>query len=59
MKLSTIYKNFGSIAQKLRSVQLFLFWEIFPHILDRIGPDLNAINLKFLQIVGHEVFYSM
>jgi len=35
LKLSTSYKNFGSIAQKLRN---------FFHILDRLGPNFNALK---------------
>ena len=32
---------------------------IFFHILDWLGPNFNAINLKFSQIVGHEVVYKI
>ena len=27
--------------------------------MDRLGPNFNAINLKFLQIVGHEAVYNI
>ena len=29
------------------------------HILDRLGLNFNAINLKFLKFVGHEAVYNM
>ena len=59
MKLSTTFKNFGSIAHKLRSARVFLFLEKFFRILDPLGLNLNAINLKFSQIVGHEAVYNI
>ena len=47
------------MAKKLRSAGVFLFQEEFFRILDWLGLNFNAINLKFLQIVGHKAVYNI
>ena len=45
-------QKLGSIAHKLRSACIFFYSANIFHILDQLGLNLNAINLKLLQIVG-------
>ena len=59
MKFSTTCKDFGFIAQKLRSAQVFYSEKNSSAFLDRPGPNFQAISLKCLQNVGHEAVYDM
>ena len=50
--LSTICKTFKLIAQKIEIRTSFFIPRKFFQILDRLGLNFYAINLKFLQFVG-------
>ena len=47
------------VAYKLRSARIFFILQKIFRILDQLGLNLEAINLKFLQIVGYIVVYNL
>ena len=57
--MSTICKNYRLIDYKLRSAKIFFILQIFFHILDQLGLNFDAINLKFVQIVGNVFVYNL
>ena len=59
--LKVVYNIFNLQINNLKievSTSIFIPQKIL-HILDQLGLSFNAINLKFLQIVGHKAVYNI